>query len=84
MVSITLSVSEEQFRMIEESASNRHQLPEELVRQYVDYLVAGGNPLKDPEDIPTASLMRLAEIGGSFDWLKDEPDLYTLEDGEPI
>ncbi|TAE60615.1 MAG: hypothetical protein EAZ76_18300 [Nostocales cyanobacterium] len=29
-------------------------------------------------------LMQLAERGGAFDFLHDEPDIYTLEDGEPI
>lgn len=28
--------------------------------------------------------MRLAQQGGAFDFLHDEPDLYTLKDGEPI
>lgn len=32
----------------------------------------------------TNELMNLAESGKSFDFLHDEPDLYTLEDGEPI
>jgi hypothetical protein len=38
-------------------------------------------------DLPepsTLELMHLAEKGGAFDFLHDEPDLYTLEDGEPI
>ena len=26
----------------------------------------------------------LAQVGGSFDFLEHEPDLYTLEDGEPV
>jgi hypothetical protein len=29
-------------------------------------------------------LIKLAEIGGSFNFLDDEPDIYTLEDGEPV
>jgi hypothetical protein len=32
----------------------------------------------------TADLVALAMRGGSFDFLADEPDLYSLEDGEPI
>lgn len=32
----------------------------------------------------TTELMHLAEQGGAFDFLDDEPDIYTLEDGEPI
>ncbi|MEL6556390.1 MAG: hypothetical protein AAFQ63_23490 [Cyanobacteria bacterium J06621_11] len=36
-------------------------------------------------DEPTADrLVTLALRGGSFDFLADEPDLYSLEDGEPI
>lgn len=29
-------------------------------------------------------LMYLAEKGKAFDFLHDEPDLYSLEDGEPV
>jgi hypothetical protein len=29
-------------------------------------------------------LMQLAQRGGAFDFLHDEPNIYTLEDGEPI
>ena len=39
------------------------------------------------EDIPYPSakeLENLAQTGGVFDFLHDEPDIYTLEDGEPI
>lgn len=32
----------------------------------------------------TLELMQLAEQGGAFDFWHDDPDLYTLEDGEPI
>lgn len=32
----------------------------------------------------TQEIMALADIGGSFDFLNHEPDLYTLEDGELV
>ena len=38
-------------------------------------------------DIPypsTLELMHLADKGGSFDFWHDEPDLYTLDDGEAV
>ena len=38
-------------------------------------------------DIPnpsTLELMHLADQGGAFNFWHDEPDLYTIEDGEPI
>lgn len=39
------------------------------------------------EDIPYPSakeIENLAKTGGAFEFLHDEPDIYTLEDGEPI
>lgn len=32
----------------------------------------------------TVEMMHLAEQGGAFDFWQQEPDLYTLEDGEAI
>lgn len=32
----------------------------------------------------TLELMHLAEKGGALDFLYDEPDIYSTEDGEPV
>jgi len=32
----------------------------------------------------TQEMMHLTELGGAFDFWHEEPDLYTLNDGEPI
>ena len=32
----------------------------------------------------THELAQLAQAGGAFKFLDDEPDLYTLTDGEPV
>jgi hypothetical protein len=32
----------------------------------------------------TQELVQLAQRGGCFEFLHDEPDIYTIEDGEPI
>ncbi len=34
----------------------------------------------ESDEIATVWLMRLAELGGAFDWLRDEPDVYTVDD----
>ncbi|PSF36048.1 hypothetical protein C7H19_15005 [Aphanothece hegewaldii CCALA 016] len=34
--------------------------------------------------VTTQELMKLAVYGHSFDFLNDEPELYTFEDGEAI
>lgn len=38
----------------------------------------------DSSSPSTHDLMQLAQIGATFNFLLDEPDLYSLEDGEPI
>jgi hypothetical protein len=36
-------------------------------------------------DYPSGrEIANLAQMGGSFDFLEDEPDLYTVYDGEPL
>ncbi|MEH1946462.1 MAG: hypothetical protein V7K77_05830 [Nostoc sp.] len=32
----------------------------------------------------TSDLMLLAQTGGTFNFLENEPDIYSLDDGEPI
>lgn len=42
---------------------------------------------KETENLNYPSVQKitnLAQVGGSFDFLEQEPDLYTLDDGEPI
>jgi len=36
------------------------------------------------DEVTADDLAAIAQHGGAFDWLKDEPELYTLEDGEPV
>jgi hypothetical protein len=38
----------------------------------------------DDYPISTQDIMKLAQKSHSFDFLNDEPDIYTLEDGEAI
>jgi hypothetical protein len=47
--------------------------PESQAPQSIDFSV----PSSD-------EMMALAHAGKSFDFLADEPDIYTIADGEPI
>jgi hypothetical protein len=40
--------------------------------------------LTEYPEVTTQEIMQIAQYGGAFDFLHDEPDVYTLEDGEPI
>ena len=57
-----------------------------MIKDYVEYLLAGGIPLHPAayEDPSLDQMAALVEKGGTFDWLKNEPDLYSLDDGEPV
>jgi hypothetical protein len=35
-------------------------------------------------EVSTKEIMNLAMVDGSFDFLNDESDIYSLEDGEPV
>ncbi len=34
----------------------------------------------EEEEVPTVSLMKLADQGRAFEWLADEEDMYTVDD----
>lgn len=38
----------------------------------------------DESEPSTQELMQIAQTGNSFDFLRDEPDIYSLKDGEPV
>ncbi len=38
----------------------------------------------DDSEPSNQEIIKLAEMGSAFNFLHDEPDIYTLEDGEPI
>jgi hypothetical protein len=41
------------------------------------------DPAAAPDHISSEEIAQWAEAGGAFDFLKDEPDLYTDADIEP-
>lgn len=85
MAQLNVKLSERQIDGLRRCAHKRRTPASWLIRDYVDYLVSGGEPVTAPDDGPTGmELALLAQHGGSFDWLADEPDLYTDKDGEPV
>lgn len=81
MASITIPIDDETLARLEAYAREHSARPEDLLRAYAEYL-ADADDAETEDDIPVKGIMRLIEMGGSFDWLKDEPDLYedvTLE-----
>jgi hypothetical protein len=63
-----------------------NELEGKLVRILVEEIdeQSGSDNDSFSDEISTRDLMNLAMVGGSFAFLYDEPDIYTLEDGEPV
>jgi hypothetical protein len=62
--------------------------PSDRAHRFEDYnaFPAGDRPVILPSlDVPIAEeLAAIAQEGGASAWLADEPDLYSLDDGEPV
>ncbi|MFN8616871.1 MAG: hypothetical protein U0837_07210 [Dehalococcoidia bacterium] len=83
MASISVPIDDATLERLEAYARERSLRPEDLLRAYAEYLADAEEPDTGEDDIPVKGIMRLLEMGGSFDWLKDEPDLYSASDGVP-
>lgn len=86
MAQLNVKLSEERLDALRRYAARRRTPVSWLIKDYVDYLLGGGRPVLSPAaEAPTAAeLAALAQHGGAFDWLADEPDLYSSDDGEPV
>jgi hypothetical protein len=86
MAQLNAKLSEEQLAALRSYAAQRRTPISWLIRDYLEYLLAGGKQLLPAYDHgPTsAELAEVAQRGGSFDWLAQEPDLYSATDGEPV
>jgi hypothetical protein len=86
MAQLNIKLNEEQFEALRNYAARRRTPVSWLIKDYVAYLLKGGEPITPPEyDTPSGmELAALAQAGGAFDFLADEPELYSLNDGEPV
>jgi len=86
MAQLNIKMREARLEALRQYAARRRTPVSWLIKDYVEYLLAGGRPIAPPaSDRPTASeLAELAQHGGAFDWLADEPNLYSADDGEPV
>ncbi len=86
MAQLNVKLTQEQLEALRRYAARRRTPVSWLIKDYVDYLITGGEPLVPTidDDPSSEELAILAQRGGSFDWLADEPDLYSEKDGEPV
>jgi hypothetical protein len=83
---LSITLDSEELEALRQYANERSLPLSTLVKDYLEYLLAGGAPVTlTTGDIPdSVALAELAQHSGALDWLADEPDLYGIEDGEPV
>ena len=85
MAQINVKLSDEQVEGLRSYAAARRTPVAWLIKDYIDYLLHGGIPLTPSDaEISSARLVELAQRSHAFDWLTEEPELYSLEDGEAV
>jgi hypothetical protein len=85
MTQVNVQLSDEQLRSLRRFAERHNRPVAQLIEDYLAYLLAGGAPVRSQADEPSdRELAALADHGGAFDWLADEPDIYSADDGEPV
>jgi hypothetical protein len=80
---VDFPIGDDELPRLEAVARAHHPRPEKLIAASVRYLAPGGLPVILDGEVTSDDLARIAMSGESFDWLADEPDLYTESDGVP-
>jgi hypothetical protein len=83
---LIIDLSDEQLAALQRCAAEQRTTVAQLVQDYALYLASGGKRVPPVDwSVPSSlEIGAMADAGGAFDWLADEPDIYTLEDGEPV
>jgi len=86
MAQLAVKLDPERLEALRRYAAHRRTPVDWLIKDYVDYLLHGGAPVPGPEleDLSANDLAAATQAGGAFNWLAEEPELYTVEDGEPV
>jgi hypothetical protein len=83
---LNVKLADDRLEALRRYAARRRTPVAWLIKDYVDYLLTGGRPVTPAavESPSTSEFATLAQHGGAFDWLADEPELYSADDGEAV
>ncbi len=86
LAQLNVKLSAQRLEALRRYAARRRTPVAWLIKDYVDYLLDGGQPVVvSGVDAPTSDeLSALTQHGGALDWLAEEPDIYSADDGEPL
>ncbi len=80
MRQLNVKLSQKQHEALRRYASRRRTPIAWVIKDYIGSLAGLDAAGRVQAHVST----QLAARGGSFDWLSDEPDLYSEADGEPV
>ena len=80
MRQLNVKLSAKQHETLRRYAARRRTPVAWLIKDYIATLGEG----QEAEDVRRHEPTQAAARGGAFDWLSEEPDLYSATDGEPI
>jgi hypothetical protein len=80
MRQVNVKLTQRQHEALKRYALRRRTPVAWVIKDYIDNL-AGGDAAAG---VRVHESTQVAARGGSFDWLSDEPDLYSEADGEPV
>lgn len=83
MSTLPVPIDDEELSLLQAVARELQVKPEMLLAAYARYLARGGQPVVVDGELTSTDVAKLAMAGGAFDWLADEPDIYTESDGVP-
>jgi len=84
LAQLNIKLTEHQVNALREYAAQRSTPMAWLIKDYIDYLLRGGEPIMPAPEILPDELVELAQRGGAFDWLAEEPEIYSAADGEAV
>jgi hypothetical protein len=73
MAQLNVRLRDDQYEALHRYAQQRRTPIAWLIKDYVDYLVGGGQPIRvaAEEEVDGRQIGRLAEAAGALDWLRD-------------
>ena len=86
MPQLSIHLRDEELEALREYAIEQNISVEALLDRYVAYLLAGGASLVEHTAFhgEGSDIAKLLTDGMAFDWLFEEPDVYSSDDGEPM
>jgi len=80
MRQLNVKLSAKQYDTLRRHAAQRRTPVAWLIK---DYIATLGDD-REAEDVRRHEPTQAAARGAAFDWLSEEPEIYTATDGEPI